>query len=442
MRKIIFIFFISFLWVSNTEAFTGTIDSVSHTAKVCRDVTCASPTPGSINFAPTSGTAVVIDSVTGLSGQIWGNELGWIDLNPTGEGVTFADPILGVLTGKAWSQVSGWINFAPTGQQVIIDRDNGQFSGWAWSGGPYGGWVKFDCASPSSCVKTSWRGGSSGNGGSGSSPRDVCPNIGGVQASIPNGYTVSLDGLCIQVIDVCPNIIGEQSAIPAGFIKNSLGACIPNIDYCPNITGVQAVVPTSHILTTNGNCIIPKKDMCKDLPGIQESKAECTATDLCTNLPGIQYVTPKGYSTVNNHCFLEVLDLCKNIEGNQNTIPSGQTINEKGECIALLVDICPNLGGQQSNVPLGFTLQKELCLFDTLSEEEEISLSGIPTIGFSFVPDRFMIPNDSSFLKNLARSLTHTEGEFKVDLVSVAISIIELIILIMLFAWIGKRLMR
>ncbi|MEK7105936.1 MAG: hypothetical protein AAB895_01085, partial [Patescibacteria group bacterium] len=113
-----------------------------------------------------------------------------------------------------------------------------------------------------------------------------------------------------------------------------------------------------------------------------------------------------------------------------------------GECIALLVDICPNLGGQQSNVPLGFTLQKELCLFDTLSEEEEISLSGIPTIGFSFVPDRFMIPNDSSFLKNLARSLTHTEGEFKVDLVSVAISIIELIILIMLFAWIGKRLMR
>jgi hypothetical protein len=66
-----------------------------------------------------------------LNGIAWGNELGWITLNPTGvDGVTI-NPTTGALSGKAWSQVGGWINFAPTGQGVSIST-SGEFSGWAW----------------------------------------------------------------------------------------------------------------------------------------------------------------------------------------------------------------------------------------------------------------------------------------------------------------------
>jgi hypothetical protein len=183
------------------------------------------------------------------AGIIWGNELGWIDLHPTGEGVTFANISNGLLTGKAWSQVSGWINFKPTGQQVLIDMTTGELSGYAWTGGPEGGWIKFDCSSSNSCVKVSWASTTSGGGGGGGYS-DVCPNITGVQATIPSGYTVSIDGLCVEVIDVCPNIPGDQSAIPPGFNKNAMGSCIPDIDYCPNINGSQNVTPSGYIVDT------------------------------------------------------------------------------------------------------------------------------------------------------------------------------------------------
>jgi hypothetical protein len=48
------------------------------------------------------------------------------------------------------------VNFRPTNGGVTING-NGEWNGYAWVGGLYGGWIKFDCASPSSCVKTDWR---------------------------------------------------------------------------------------------------------------------------------------------------------------------------------------------------------------------------------------------------------------------------------------------
>ena len=48
---------------------------------------------------------------------------------------------------------------------------------------------------------------------------DQCPNIDGVQASVPEGFEL-VDGKCVEVIpevDVCENIDGVQTTIPAGY---------------------------------------------------------------------------------------------------------------------------------------------------------------------------------------------------------------------------------
>jgi len=443
MRKIISIFIISFLFASYAQAITGSINSTSHTAKVCHSVDCITPTPGSINFIPTTGDNVIVDTVTGLTGQIWGNELGWIDLHPTGAGVTFANPTTGLLTGKAWSQVSGWINFAPTGEQVNINMTSGEFSGYAWTGGPEGGWIKFDCSDTSSCVKVNWPTSSGGGGGGSGGYRDVCPNISGIQASIPSGYTISIDGLCVQAIDMCPNIIGDQNAIPEGFVLNIIGACIPNIDYCPNLKDIQTTIPPSYIINTKGDCIIPKKDMCPNVVGIQDSTSQCNAIDVCTNVPGIQSTTPTGYTSSNNFCYIEALDLCRNIEGKQTTIPEGQILNGEGNCVVILKDICPNLAGHQDHVPPGFSLEKNICIFNQNETEDISKESKIPTIGFPFIPSQWQMPSDNPFLKYITRNILNTVGEFKVDLVSAGISLLALLIIVLLFfIWVMKKLMR
>jgi hypothetical protein len=176
--------------------------------------------------------------------------MGWITFDPTGpQGLTI-NTTTGVISGKAWSQAAGWVNFAPTGQSVTI-TSTGEFSGWAWAGGPYGGWIKFDCTDGAACVKTDWRpvgsrtvttiggGGNgpvSGSGGGGGSPSDVCWNIAGIQFDVPLGYT-QVGNIC-QVTnapvagltsgqDKCLNISDIQTTVPSGMVQDIGGLCVP-----------------------------------------------------------------------------------------------------------------------------------------------------------------------------------------------------------------------
>lgn len=155
-----------FVFPKITNTTVGYIDtSVRNKVKVCKDSACANekagtlqfPTSGFIDFNVASKTPLTIDSVNGIKGKVWGDELGWVTFNPPYGGVFFADPATGLLKGTAWSQTSGAINFAVTGQKVVIDPTTGEWSGWAWASGPYGGWIKFDCA-VGSCVHSTWRG--------------------------------------------------------------------------------------------------------------------------------------------------------------------------------------------------------------------------------------------------------------------------------------------
>ena len=206
----IFLLFGTFLSFFNfVSAETGEIDtSVLNQAKVCHNVACDDF--GIINFELSSEPSIVIDSNNGITGKVWGNELGWITMNPTGAGVIFANTETGELTGKAWSQVSGWINFAPTGEGVTINPDTGEFEGYAWSGGAYGGWIKFDCSDPSTCVKSTWI---IDDGGGGGCVKNCEP------VECPEGF-VRIGDQCLHVDppgDICSNIPGFQIEPPLGY---------------------------------------------------------------------------------------------------------------------------------------------------------------------------------------------------------------------------------
>jgi hypothetical protein len=197
MKKIfsIFIlltFFLSFKFVF-ADSSNGTIDpnnDASQYALVCHDAACSPGAAGKINFQPTLGTGVTAISINPsgvVTGNAWGGELGWINMNPTGGGVVF-DSTTGIATGTAWSQVAGWINFgittSPSVSRVTIDN-NGNWNGYAWASGTNGGWIKFSCPGTDTCVNTDWRivslrippSGSVGGGGGGGG---IVINTGGI----------------------------------------------------------------------------------------------------------------------------------------------------------------------------------------------------------------------------------------------------------------------
>jgi hypothetical protein len=170
---------------AHASSSVGTITPGSNIARVCKDTSCASF--GRVNFLPTlnsntTGALPITITDSGITGHAWGDEIGWINMNPTGAGVS-VNPINGTLSGFAYASVGSWINFNPTGGGVsLVDNGTGSnFSGYAWVSGVYGGWLKFDCSSVNTCVTTDWRiqslratststttpSGGSGGGGSG-----------------------------------------------------------------------------------------------------------------------------------------------------------------------------------------------------------------------------------------------------------------------------------
>jgi hypothetical protein len=96
-----------------------------------------------------------------LTGYLWSGNVGWISLSCKNGSAcdTRNYGVLndgnGVLSGFAWSENVGWINFAPATAGVVIDVATGAFSGDAW--GENVGWIRFasDGANPF-VVKTGW----------------------------------------------------------------------------------------------------------------------------------------------------------------------------------------------------------------------------------------------------------------------------------------------
>lgn len=100
---------------------------------------------GWVNFNPTNGGVEVSD--VGLLGYIWDQDYGWINLSPTNSGVK--NDGLGNLSGYAWGQSIGWIDFSG----VSINSTTGRFTGSATTASL--GTITFDCTNCG--VITTWR---------------------------------------------------------------------------------------------------------------------------------------------------------------------------------------------------------------------------------------------------------------------------------------------
>ncbi len=189
---------------------------------------------------------------------------------------------------------------------------------------------------------------------------DACPNLDGIQANVPDGYYVDQTGDCVEIVDVCQNLDGYQSEVPVGYEIDENGDCVPtDSDACPNLDGVQTVVPDVYYVDDSGNCI---QDVCLNLDGGQASvpvgyfvdENSDCQQDVCPNLDGGQASLPTGYFLDENGDC--ILDMCPNLEGDQALAPDGYFINQNGDCVQ---DVCPNLEGGQAELPEGYIYGEE-----------------------------------------------------------------------------------
>jgi hypothetical protein len=93
-----------------------------------------------------------------VTGWMWSENAGWVSLSCENNGICgqadygVTNDGQGNLAGYAWSENLGWINFAPTTAGVTIDPVTGEFSGDAWS--ENAGWIRFSGANHG--LETGW----------------------------------------------------------------------------------------------------------------------------------------------------------------------------------------------------------------------------------------------------------------------------------------------
>jgi len=200
----------------------GTIQVGFNLTKICKNIDCSSY--GNINWKPTlnantTGATAVTITNSSVAGYLWGDEIGWINLQPTGAGVTI-NSTTGVLSGYAYSNVGSWINFSPAsvsgGTPVGVSiNSSGQFTGWAYVSGIDGGWMQFDCSSTSTCITTDWRP---------SSNRTASPTVTSGSSS-SGGSTPERRAADLAAIWAYNNIQTIPTSTPILIIKNKY---IPN----------------------------------------------------------------------------------------------------------------------------------------------------------------------------------------------------------------------
>jgi len=96
-----------------------------------------------------------IDPVNDGSQYAWGENVGWLNAEPGGDGgngVTVTDS---GLSGWMWSENTGWVSFSCADTSSCgthsfgVTNDAGTLAGFAWAENV--GWISFSCANTSSC---------------------------------------------------------------------------------------------------------------------------------------------------------------------------------------------------------------------------------------------------------------------------------------------------
>lgn len=101
-----------------------------------------------------------IDPANDGSQYAWGENIGWLNAEPGGDGGTGIDVTDNALSGWLWGENTGWVslscaNTASCGTTPYgITNDGGTLAGFAWAENV--GWISFSCANTASCGTASY----------------------------------------------------------------------------------------------------------------------------------------------------------------------------------------------------------------------------------------------------------------------------------------------
>jgi uncharacterized membrane protein len=285
-----------------------------------------------INWKPTGSGAIVYD--TEIQGHIWGESLGWINLQPTGSGVT-VNCTTGVLGGKAWSAIGGWINFAPTGVTVQpnINLATGVISGQIWVSGVHGGW--YDLSSPDVVhpgLQTTW----SGCGSNPASISDPEPTPGTHSGSSPSVITPAVPPVTPPAVPTpgpvspspTPTDTGGGGTGGTGGSSGSMTGGLPFKPFFPQITAADIQKRFSDIQTERAIqtavTILAVVGVASSLPGLAPRFANILLTFLLARkkMRGVVYdsktkepLDPAYVSVIDMTTGQEIVNMITDMEG-------------------------------------------------------------------------------------------------------------------------------
>ena len=210
--------------------------------------------------------------------------------------------------------------------------------------------------------------------------------------------------------DLCPNLVGVQTSVPVGMIIDGTGKCTSGGgpatggDLCPNITDVQTSVPIGMIVDASGNCVAtpPATPSCPasypDVtvtgvtgsgsvwgsgPYTDDSNVSRAAVHqglISSGQTATISRTPAGYvssyvgstrngvttSSYGAYCGMTLslasappvtpTDFCPNIAGTQSSVPAGMTVDASGNCVASGPSLTPTLDFTADNYSVFFGL--------------------------------------------------------------------------------------
>ncbi len=102
-------------------------------------------------------SAETIDPIPADAQYAWGENVGWLNAEPSGDGGPGITVSGTKLTGYMWGENIGWINMnctnngtcGSTGNYGVTNDGAGHLAGYAW--GENVGWISFSCANNASC---------------------------------------------------------------------------------------------------------------------------------------------------------------------------------------------------------------------------------------------------------------------------------------------------
>jgi hypothetical protein len=102
-----------------------------------------------------------IDPDDDASQHAWGENIGWINAEPEGDGGSGIQVHDDRLTGWMWGENIGWISLSCENRSTcatvdygVTNNTSGQLGGYAW--GENVGWISFSCANTGSCATATY----------------------------------------------------------------------------------------------------------------------------------------------------------------------------------------------------------------------------------------------------------------------------------------------